>query len=298
MLNDFISVKSNRAFIDKFDESLFDLVGSKISKLMTLEADDSEEAIKNKRMIINQTQISQPAILLQSILNYKKFDISEFHIENLFGPSLGEIISLVIADSIDYKQGARLLFKRGALMQESCAVGQGAMLNIIGDSQIIIEHVNKFKNNLSIELKDFIDISSINSKRLVVASGKTELIEQLMTYLKENAIACKKMTVSAAFHSKLMENAQTKFYEYLNSSDIIFKKPKFNILSTIEDLNVYQNIQKLLDENKFDMEVKKLLVKQLRVAVNLLDCVKYNMENHIEVYDMNKRKFIDYNDYI
>lgn len=306
MLNDFVYPGSRKYsdVIQIFDKSLKSEIGGNISTLMTLENTDSDSIAKSKRMRLNETKIAQPAILLHSLLNFEKFKESEnnqynYEISYLFGPSLGEIISLVVAGSITYEEGANVLYNRGKFMQESCPIGLGTMLNVIGDKDSIIEHFDKFKmNNLNQEEREYIDISSINSKRLAVLSGKTELIEKSIKFFKENSIACKKLPVSAAFHSKLMENAQILFNNYLNNtSNIIFKPPKYPILSTVENSNL-QFYQEYSSRPNFDSEVKSLLVKQLRYPVNLLDSVKYNSDNNIKIYDMNKRKFIDPNEYI
>lgn len=332
MLNDFVfpQNKDYQLIIDEFDYILNPLIHNKISSLMTVMKEDSEEVLKEKRKLLNETKIAQPAILLQSILNYKKFcrENTSYEICSLFGPSLGEIISLVIAESIDYSKGAQLLFKRGECMQESCPQGAGAMLNVLGPYNFSIEIFNKFLLTLNENEKEFINISSINSNRLIVLSGKSLLIEECAKYLKENSIACKKLPVSAAFHSKLMVHGQKLFKNYIFSKDeradinsnlelhtsisnkdiynlsfidenkfkFKFNHPKIVILSTIEADFFLNNINK--ESEDFDLKIKDLLVKQFTEPVYLLDCVKKNADQNIKIYDMNKRKIVDYGEFL
>jgi len=89
---------------------------------------DSTDVTKRKALLINQTEISQPAILLHSYLTFQKtkeFLINNYDIKYLFGPSLGEIIALVVGKSINLYDAGELLYKRGKYMQESCPIGVG-----------------------------------------------------------------------------------------------------------------------------------------------------------------------------
>jgi [acyl-carrier-protein] S-malonyltransferase len=303
MLNDFIYPQSRdyQEVIDEFDHILFNVLkGKKISSLMTVEKNDSEENLKAKRLFLNETKVAQPAILLQSILNYKKFlkeeNSKQFEVDSFFGPSLGEIIALVIAECIEYSQGAMLLYKRGECMQESCPQGVGAMLNVVGQATHSIEFFEKFKRSLNEEEASFINVSSINSNRLIVLSGKSELIDRCSKFMKENSIACKKLPVSAAFHSKLMTSGQLLFKEYINSpkNKIEQKKPQVSIISTIES-GFYD---KYKDSSEFDHKLKSLLVRQFLEPVNLLDCVRKNAQDKVKIYDMNKRKTVDFTEFL
>lgn len=122
-------------------------------------------------------------------------------------------------------------------MQESCPKGEGklkiyvgAMLNVIGETNISLELFEKFKLNL--EDKEYINVSSIHSRRLLVISGKKNLIEKCRLYFKENNIQSKLLNVSAAFHSKLMEIGMSKFSTFLE--DKIFNFPKYGVISTVK----------------------------------------------------------------
>jgi malonyl CoA-acyl carrier protein transacylase len=119
--------------------------------------------------------------------------------------------------------------------------------------------------------------------------------------MKDNSIACKKLPVSGAFHSKLMENAKITFREFLDNEKIFFNKlNNVEILSTISEVNFYKKISTddTEDEKTFDHNVKEILIKQLTEPVNLLNCIKFNIKNGIKIFDMNKRKFIDNEEYV
>jgi malonyl CoA-acyl carrier protein transacylase len=291
-----------------FEENSLALLKNRLdlSNFMTLEKEDSEEVVREKRKILNLTKVAQPAILLHSLLNFKKFllESSSYQIISMFGPSLGEIIAMVCAGSLDYRKAASLLFTRGLLMEDSCKSGEGAMLNVIGDFHDSINKFSLFSSKLREEEREMINISSINSKRLIVLSGRTDLIEESMKFYKSYSIACKRLPVSGAFHSKLMSKASLGFESFLfdNKNSIIFKLPQVDILSTIRPRDKDNNHNWKYDrsDKDFDNTVKNKLISQLESQVDLVSCVNANFktEEEIQIYDIIKRKFVDKNEYL
>lgn len=306
-------------------------INFKFSDLMILEDNQNEEINKLKRNILNKTEYAQPAILLHSYLNYLKFINENFKEKDLyyninnnkhndnnnkffFGPSLGEIISLVCAESISLNSASYLLYKRGKFMQQSCPKGKGSMLNVIGDIDNNIKLFNEFikKNNSEKNEKNEkdpeinINLSSIMNKRLIVLSGEVNLIEKCKNFLKENSVNSRKLIVSAAFHSNLMRKGSEDFEKFLaeNSEKIFFERPKVDIISTIYPDFIYRKNSGTAEKFDFDSEVKRLLVKQFTEKVDLLKCVrnyyKFNdfEGNEFELYDVIKRKKVDLKDFI
>lgn len=319
----------------------------KFSDLMLLDKNNNQAADKIKREILNETKYAQPAILLHSYLNFLKFceenkpsssdTLNIYHnslnenkalsnqINNniyFFGASLGEIISLAIAGSLNIQKAMILLYNRGKFMQESCPKGTGSMLNIVGDVNLTIPAFERFINeklkskkyyseniDSDVNNKNYeINISSVMNKRLIVISGRTELIEDCARYMKDCGFASRKLIVSAAFHSNLMLEGSEKFREFLfdKQNQINFRFPKFDILSTINPEFIYQRKEAIdISESEFDLKVKNLLVDQFVKKVDILGCInKYkdlNSQNGIvnyEIYDIIKRKKFDLDEFI
>lgn len=289
------------------------------SKLMILGENESEDKIK--REILNETKYAQPAILLHCYLNFLKYK-EEFNCNYpknndndgifFFGPSLGEIISLVAAGSLDLNQAGILLYNRGRFMQESCPKGIGSMLNIVGEVNktipIFEEFLDKYRKENIDGLVD-INISSVMNKRLIVVSGRTESIEECAKFMKNKSIACRKLIVSAAFHSNLMLEGSIKFKEFLFDSrnDIRFNFPLVNILSTIDPQFVYlNNKMQNLNNDEFDIRVKNLLVEQFTKKVDIQGCIEKYVsllnqrgdKDDTKIYDIVKRKFVELDEYI
>jgi [acyl-carrier-protein] S-malonyltransferase len=291
MLNDYLS-NDYKQIISDFDKQLYPTIGKNISDLMTLDKDLPDEDVKKLRHTLNKTEITQPAILLQCYLSYtrltKEVDIGK--IKYLFGSSLGEIIALVVSECIDLGAAAKLLYTRGKYMQQSCPLGKGSMLNIIGDIGRNIHIFNEFKS--SIAEGDLIDLATIHSKRLIVVSGSSDIIDDCGRYFKAQQIACKRLPVSAAFHSHMMKDGQEMFKRYLDESGVVFKPPRIPVISTIEKVVLDDRV------NDFDGTIKRLLVKQFTEKVDNLTCLQMSQSEGLPTYDIMLRKFIDYNDYL
>ena len=67
MLNDFSSDPKYTKVIKEFDNYLYDYTKINISEVMSFK-EGEEESTKQKASILNSTEISQPAILLISIV--------------------------------------------------------------------------------------------------------------------------------------------------------------------------------------------------------------------------------------
>lgn len=166
------------------------------------------------------------------------------------------------------------------------------MINIIGDINTNIKLFDKFIETLNIDEKDYINISSIHSKRLIVISGKKGLIQSCSLFFKENNIMNKQLNVSAAFHSKLMENGRFKFMQYLEK--IIFEEAKFNLISTVTGGVIHRGI----DKYHFNEAIKDILVRQFCEPIRLLSSYQLCFDQDITVLDVVKRKFINAKDVI
>ena len=82
---------------------------------------------------LNETQNTQPALLCAGIAVMRVLDERlEQQPLAMAGHSLGEYTALVAAGVLDLTDAARLVAKRGRLMQEAVPVGHGAMAAILG----------------------------------------------------------------------------------------------------------------------------------------------------------------------
>lgn len=175
--------------------------------------------------ILKQTEYTQPAIYLHSIALAET--IGNITPAMTAGHSLGEFTALTFAGVISFEDGIQIVRKRGQLMQEAGIKNPGAMAAVIGmDDEKVVEICKKASGKTT-----FIVIpANFNSPGQVVISGHDEAVDEAIVMLKDAGCKiAKKLPVSGAFHSPLMESALKGLKETLQK--ISFKTAAFPVYS-------------------------------------------------------------------
>ena len=253
-------VGMGKEFHDKFD----------LVKNLFKEADNALDFSLSKIILegpkeeLNLTANTQPAIFLVSYSIFqvikKEFKIDLFKAKFFAGHSLGEYSAIACAEYLNFKDTIKVLKIRGDAMQNSVPKGEGGMVAVLGTSVENIENILKDNQNNFIA-----EISNDNSEGQIVLSGKTNDLEKLSSFLKENKIKNIKLPVSAPFHCSLMSKATEIMREELNK--LKFKNGSNPLISNIT-----------ADEIFNAEELKNLLVKQIENRVRWRESV-VNMIN-------------------
>ena len=207
---------------------------------------------------LNRTSVTQPAILLTSILDFyhisKELDLKP---NLLCGHSLGEYSALVAANSISLLEGISLVHKRGKLM-EKCP--KGAMCAVLNtDFKVIRDICVEVENDIN----TIVTPANLNSPNQIVISGNEEGVDEVVKRLKESGHKkCIKLKVSVASHSKVMNNTIDKFNDELHKTKIA--PPEYSIIQ-----NVNSNTTESIDE------LKKNLLNQLTMPVQWINTMEY-----------------------
>ena len=172
-----------------------------------------------------------------------------FKYDACLGLSLGEYSALTAANAMDFKDAISLVRKRGLIMSNEVADGEGAMCAVIGASRELIEEcILKLESGV-------VEIANYNSPAQIVISGEKAAVEAAAVLLKENgAKRAIMLDVSGPFHSSLLKGAGEKLKLELDKVDM--KEPSVDVVS-----NVDANIHKDPDE------IKSILVKQVYSSV-------------------------------
>ena len=191
---------------------------------------------------LNQTSLTQPALLATSYLYYKKFvSITGANPNLLAGHSLGEYSALVASGSIDFEDALLLVHKRGLFMEKCDAGSMFAILNLD------LETIDSICSEVSSRLNQSISSANINSLNQVVIAGTHEAAQaaadQCMEKGSKRAIQLK---VSVASHCELMNQASILLSEELKN--ISFKNPNIPILHNINASESDGDISNLLTD--------------------------------------------------
>ena len=219
---------------------------------------------------LDQTENTQPAIFLVGYsifqLIKKDFGINLNKASYFAGHSLGEYTALACAETLSFSESLRLLRIRGKSMQEAIPKGEGGMVAILGSTTDTIEKIIDENSN---NYKCY--IANDNSNGQLVVSGKTNDLDKLIKNLKENNIKSIKLSVSAPFHCKLMNNATKIMQNEIQKCD--FKNPKNTLISNVTNQEV--NDASLL---------KELLVKQIESRVRWRENVNLMLEKKVNQF--------------
>ena len=191
---------------------------------------------------LNQTSLTQPALLATSYLYYKKFvSITGANPNLLAGHSLGEYSALVASGSIDFEDALLLVHKRGLFMEKCDAGSMFAILNLD------LETIDSICSEVSSRLNQSISSANINSLNQVVIAGTHEAAQAAADQCKEKgAKRAIQLKVSVASHCELMNKASILLSEELKN--ISFKNPNIPILHNINASESHGDISNLLTD--------------------------------------------------
>lgn len=205
---------------------------------------------------INETEFSQPAILLISLIALEIFK-KEIDIKPsiTLGHSLGEFSALYQSGAISFEDAVLLVHKRGLYMKEACKDKNAGMMVILGLEDCIVEEI-------CYEARDKgkqIWAANYNCDgQIVVAGIKKDLEEYSDVFKEKGAKRAKLLAMSVASHCPLLQSARAPLKNEMNTllKDVF----KTSIISNV-DASVYNTKEKALSLLESQL-VKPVLYKQ------------------------------------
>jgi malonyl CoA-acyl carrier protein transacylase len=233
---------------DEYIQKADDILGYSV-KTLCLEDPDSR---------LNHTQYTQPALfIVNSLLYLQKTEETEKKPDFVAGHSLGEYTALFAAGAFDFETGVRLVQKRGELMAEATGGGMAAVIGLGADA---------VRDVLGSSGIDTIDVANFNSPSQIIVSGPKEDLEKVQPNFEQaGARRYIPLKVSAAFHSRYMSDAGTKFSAFLDS--ISFEDPSIPVISNVTALpyekgQISRNLAQQMTSSVRWQETIEYLLKQ------------------------------------
>ncbi|MFD1018147.1 ACP S-malonyltransferase [Thalassobacillus hwangdonensis] len=254
-------VGMGKAFYDSYDEvkQLLDqadtALGTSITSLMFDGPQDE----------LTKTENAQPALLLTSAAVLQLLEKEGVKPVMTAGHSLGEYSALVAAGALEPLEAARLVQRRGQLMEHAYPTGKGAMAAVLGLEQADIQHVLD-----QLDEQEAVDLANINCPGQIVISGTKAGVEIASEKLKEaGAKRVLPLNVSGPFHSRLMKPASEEFSAALKETDV-----------NDADVPVYANVT--AEPVQAAAEIEQLLVEQLYSPVRFQQILEQFVEADID----------------
>jgi [acyl-carrier-protein] S-malonyltransferase len=160
---------------------------------------------------LNQTEYTQPAILLYSAIAYELFNKEYEYVASL-GHSLGEFSALYSAGAIELADAIKLVHTRGKLMKEAFRNIEGGMMVVLGLDDNTLEEICTTSG------KRVWPANYNSDGQLVLAGAKEDLAEMENIIKGAGAKRVMLLNMSVASHCPLLETATAPLKELLENS--------------------------------------------------------------------------------
>ena len=213
--------------------------------------DISEIMFSAEENVLRQTQYAQLAIFIHSTIIFDLIKDKKKCIA-VAGHSLGEFSALYANNFFDFETGLQIVDVRAKAMHECELNNPGKMSAVLGAS---IDKIQTICDSVDCQ------IANINSDSQIVISGNEKSIDLATENLKSIGAKVIPLSVSGAFHSKLMSDAKNKLSDIINTS-------RFNEVSSpiVSNFNA--------KPNRSIEEIKHALVEQIDNPVQWSKSIK------------------------
>ena len=171
--------------------------------------------------LIDETVYTQPALFALEYSLARMWQHWGVWPTAMIGHSVGEYVAACLAGVFSLEDGLKLIATRARLMQD--LPRNGAMAAVFAGEDRVQEMLAGHEQQVG--------IAAVNGPRQVVISGLAETVEQLVSRLNREGVSAKRLNVSHAFHSPLMEPILEDFRKM--AAAVAFARPQFKLISNL-----------------------------------------------------------------
>ncbi|MCL5996214.1 MAG: type I polyketide synthase [Chloroflexi bacterium] len=204
-----------RQVLDRCDERLRSLLD--VPLLSVLYPDPTRQV----DAALDDTMYTQPALFALEYalaMLWKSWGIEP---SAVMGHSVGEYVAACVAGVFSLEDGLKLIAARGRLMQQLPRGGQ--MAAVFAGEAHVAPIVARYAERLS--------IAAVNGPESVVISGDGAVVQAALETLAEQGIKAKRLTVSHAFHSPLIEPILPAFER--TAAEVAYSAPRIALVSNV-----------------------------------------------------------------
>jgi len=182
------------------------------------------------------------------------------------GHSLGEFSAICAAKVVSMEDAIGLVFKRGQFMHREATRQQGAMQAIIGLPIAVVSEAVA-----AAQVKGVVSVANHNMETQIVITGEPAPVEHAAALLVEKGARARALKVSGAWHSLLIQGAESDFKSVLDLTR--FDTPKSPVIHNVT-----------ADTCEDPEQIKQLMTRQLCSPVRWFDTMGKLVDRDIEVF--------------